>query len=311
MSLLLSITNFSYLLTALVFFSAIVIKSKKLNLLGKVLYIISFIENLTYFLYRWHLAGHLPVTDAFTSFIFFALCIGLFQMLFIKKSKDFVFLASSLLISFILFGLSITGFNSNIEPLIPALKSNWLAVHVITSFLAYAAFSINFLVGVYLLYTSKSKSDYLIGSIFSSIIVSGLLTSLFVYFLKFSIISTFVIIFLIAFIIFIYAHKPYSIKTSKELLIKPIYLGFPLLTTGIITGSIWAKYAWGGYWSWDPKEIWSLVTWIVYLIYIHFNIKGKSTRFLSYLALVGFISIMITYLGVNFLMPGLHSYASK
>ncbi|MGC8501621.1 c-type cytochrome biogenesis protein CcsB [Desulfurella sp.] len=310
MKLLFSIISFSYLFSALFMFIGIVVKSQKLQLSAKFLFIVSFIENLIYFFYRWHKAGHIPVTDAFTSFVFFALCIALFQVILIKKSKAFIVLFSSLLISFTLFGLSIAGFSENIEPLIPALKSNWLAIHVITSFLAYAAFSINFLIGVYILYTSKFKSDYIVGSIFFGALLSGLFTSIIRYFLSYNILITGILAFLLAFTILIYFHKSTK-NVSKDTLIKPVYIGFPLLTTGIITGSIWAKYAWGGYWSWDPKEIWSLITWIVYLIYIHYNIKGKNIRFLSYLALVGFISIMITYLGVNFIMPGLHSYASK
>ncbi|WP_086034768.1 c-type cytochrome biogenesis protein CcsB [Desulfurella amilsii] len=310
MKLLFSIMSFSYLFSALLMFIGITVKSQKLQFYAKIIFFLSFLENLAYFFYRWQKAGHIPVTDAFTSFVFFVLCIALFQVIFIKKSKGFIVLFSSLLISSILFGLSIAGFDENIQPLIPALKSNWLAIHVITSFLAYAAFSINFLVGLYMLYSSKLKSDYIISSLFFGILLSGLFTSIVKYFLNYNILMTGVLIFLLVFAGLIYFHKPYK-PVSKDMLIKPIYIGFPLLTTGIITGSIWAKYAWGGYWSWDPKEVWSLITWIVYLIYIHYNVKGKSVRFLSYLALIGFVSIMITYLGVNFIMPGLHSYASK
>lgn len=310
MKLLISIISFSYVFTVLLMFIGIVVKSQKIQFSAKILFAISFLENLTYFFYRWYKAGYMPVTDAFTSFVFFTLCIALFQMIFIKKSKSIIILFSSLLISFTLFGLSIAGFSENIQPLIPSLKSNWLAIHVITSFLAYASFSINFLIGSYILYSSKLKSDYIVGSLFFGILLSGLLTSIIVYILKYNILITSVSVFILSLTGLIYFQKP-SKSVSKDALIKPIYIGFPLLTVGIITGSIWAKYAWGGYWSWDPKEIWSLVTWIVYLIYIHYSIKGKSIRFLSYLALIGFISIMITYLGVNFIMPGLHSYASK
>lgn len=311
MNLLLSITSFSYLLTVLIVFAAIVLKSKKLENSGKLLFVLSFLENLSYFSYRWYLSGHIPVTDAFTSFVFFTLCISLFQVFFLKKSKIFVVLLSALLICFILFGLSIAGLNENIEPLIPALKSNWLAVHVITSFLSYAAFSINFFMGVVFLYTSDFKKDYYFGAICFSLLLSGLVGSVIVYFFKFDLIYIIPAVFLVFFLITLGSRKKFSVNITRQLLVKPVYLGFPLLTTGIITGSIWAKYAWGGYWSWDPKEIWSLITWIVYLIYIHLNIRGKPARFLSYLAIVGFISIMITYLGVNFIMPGLHSYASS
>lgn len=90
---------------------------------------------------------------------------------------------------------------------------------------------------------------------------------------------------------------------------KSISLGFPFLTLGIISGSIWANVAWGSYWSWDPKETWALITWFIYAIYLHLRIvskwKGRSSAIVS---VIGFISVIFTFLGVNFLLPGLHSY---
>lgn len=90
---------------------------------------------------------------------------------------------------------------------------------------------------------------------------------------------------------------------------KSISLGFPFLTLGIISGSIWANVAWGSYWSWDPKETWALITWFIYAIYLHLRIvakwKGRSSAITS---VIGFICVMFTFLGVNFLLPGLHSY---
>jgi cytochrome c-type biogenesis protein CcsB len=85
--------------------------------------------------------------------------------------------------------------------------------------------------------------------------------------------------------------------------------GFPFLTVGIISGSIWAGFAWGSYWSWDPKETWSLITWIVYAILIHNRLAiGWRGRKTAYLMIAGFISILFTFFGVNFLIGGLHSY---
>lgn len=90
---------------------------------------------------------------------------------------------------------------------------------------------------------------------------------------------------------------------------KSISLGFPFLTIGIISGSIWANIAWGSYWTWDPKETWALVTWIIYAIYLHLRIfakwKGKSSAITS---IIGFACVIFTFVGVNFLLPGLHSY---
>ncbi len=91
---------------------------------------------------------------------------------------------------------------------------------------------------------------------------------------------------------------------------RSVSLGLLFLTFTIITGAIWAERAWGSYWSWDPKETWSLVTWIVYAAYLHLRIRrGWRGRAAAIFAVVGFICVMFTYIGVNTLLPGVHSYA--
>jgi cytochrome c-type biogenesis protein CcsB len=86
-------------------------------------------------------------------------------------------------------------------------------------------------------------------------------------------------------------------------------LGFPLLTIGIISGGVWANEAWGSYWSWDPKETWALILWLVFAAYLHARItKGWQGRKPALLAALGFVVVWITYLGVNLLGKGLHSY---
>jgi len=89
-----------------------------------------------------------------------------------------------------------------------------------------------------------------------------------------------------------------------------ISFGFLFLTVGIVTGSIWANSAWGSYWSWDPKETWSLITWLVYAAFLHCRyMRGWSGRRAAWISIVGFASVLFTYVGVNFLLSGLHSYA--
>ncbi|MDW8003122.1 MAG: cytochrome c biogenesis protein CcsA, partial [Deltaproteobacteria bacterium] len=83
------------------------------------------------------------------------------------------------------------------------------------------------------------------------------------------------------------------------------------LTVGILSGSVWAHYAWGSYWSWDPKETWSLITWIIYALFLHGRfVRGWAEKTLAILSIVGFLSVLFTYFGVNFLLSGLHSYAT-
>ncbi len=97
-------------------------------------------------------------------------------------------------------------------------------------------------------------------------------------------------------------------KLLDEIVYRSILIGFPLLTLGIITGAAWAEHAWGTYWSWDPKETWSLVTWLVYAGFLHARLsRGWSGGRTALLSVVGFCAVIFTYFGVNYL-PGLHSY---
>jgi len=160
--------------------------------------------------------------------------------------------------------------SNRIEPLIPALQSNWLTSHVVTCFMGYAAFTIAF--GCGLIYLLKNKEK---GSVEKPASFSGKLP---------------------------------DFVTLDTLIYQSIALGFVFLTIGIMTGSIWAHYAWGSYWSWDPKETWSLITWLVYAILLHSRyVRGWRGKRMAILAIIGFACVLFTYLGVNYL-PGLHSY---
>jgi ABC-type transport system involved in cytochrome c biogenesis permease subunit len=148
-----------------------------------------------------------------------------------------------------------------IEPLIPALQSNWLTFHVFTCFIGYAAFAISFLCGLFYLLRLKGMP-------------AG--------------------------------------EKLEEMNYQSVMVGFPMLTAGILTGAVWAHYAWGTYWGWDPKETWSLITWIVYALFLHARFtRGWKGRRLAVLSIVGFLSVIFTYIGVNFVLSGLHSYGSS
>jgi cytochrome c-type biogenesis protein CcsB len=101
-----------------------------------------------------------------------------------------------------------------------------------------------------------------------------------------------------------------SEKILDDINYRAIAVGFPLLSIGIITGAIWADVAWGSYWSWDPKETWSLITWLVYATFLHARFaRGWAGTRSAVLSILGFVAVLFTYLGVNFLLTGLHSYA--
>ncbi len=159
----------------------------------------------------------------------------------------------------------------DILPLMPALRSNWLTAHVVTCFLGYAAFAVAFCAN--LLYLVKVKK----GNAEEGWLNQGLPSS----------------------------------EVLDDFSYRIIAVGFPMLTLGIITGAAWANSAWGTYWSWDPKETWSLIVWLIYAAYLHARItRGwKGTR-AAWLSIIGFLATIFCYLGVNLLLSGLHSYAS-
>jgi ABC-type transport system involved in cytochrome c biogenesis permease subunit len=92
---------------------------------------------------------------------------------------------------------------------------------------------------------------------------------------------------------------------------KTISFGFLFLTVGIISGAVWANSAWGTYWSWDPKETWSLITWFIYAVFLHCRfMRGWKGQRAAWISVIGFASVVFTYFGVNYLLSGLHSYAT-
>jgi len=103
-----------------------------------------------------------------------------------------------------------------------------------------------------------------------------------------------------------------ELKVIDDIIHKTLVFGFLWLTAGIITGAVWANSAWGTYWSWDPKETWSLITWFIYAATLHARFtRGWGGRRIAWLAIGGFVSVMFTYYGVNFLLSGLHSYGGN
>lgn len=226
---------------------------------------------------RWvesyHLGiGRVPLANFYESLIFFSWTIVLFYLIMEWRTKSRTFGAFVLPFAFISMAYASLspGIDSRITPLIPALQSNWLTIHVVTCFLGYAGFSVSCALSImHLLKLSAQNRQK--GN-------DG-----------------------------IYRFLP-SLDIADELIYQSAVMGFVFLTLGIMTGSIWAHSAWGAYWSWDPKETWSLITWLIYAIMIHArylrNWRGKRMAILS---LIGFAAVLFTYLGVNYL-PGLHSY---
>ncbi|NLA41868.1 MAG: c-type cytochrome biogenesis protein CcsB [Smithella sp.] len=213
--------------------------------------------------------GHAPLSNFYESLIFFAWTIVLLYLLMERRLKNRSIGVFVLPVAFLIMAYAsiAPGMNQRIEPLIPALQSNWLTSHVLTCFMGYAAFTVAFALGI--MYFVKKTA--------------GERPGLFIRLLP----SEFQI---------------------DELMYSCAALGFIFLTLGIVTGSVWAHYAWGSYWSWDPKETWSLITWLIYAVMLHARLaRGWRGRRMAVMTIVGFGCVLFTYLGVN-LLPSLHSY---
>jgi len=215
--------------------------------------------------------GHAPLSNLYESLIFFAWAIILLYLLMEWRTKNRSIGTFATPLAFLIMAYaSFTDISSHIQPLIPALKSNWLIAHVVTCFFGYAAFGIAF--GLSVMYLLKRMDSPEKKSVFLKLIPGS--------------------------------------DILDELNYQMIVIGFILLTLGIITGAVWAHSAWGRYWGWDPKETWSLITWFVYAALLHSRmIRGWKGKRLAVLSIIGFSCVLFTYLGVNLILSGLHSYA--
>ena len=277
-SLLFNVTTFAYLISMVLFFAFLASRSKAIGTGGSLAAYAGFIAQTIAIGLRWKESydlghGHAPLSNLYESVVFFSWTIILIFGILDMKYKYRII--GAFVIPFALLGMAWAqlGLASGIEPLVPALQSNWLLYHVITCFLGYACFAVA--CGISIMYLIKIKSESA-----DSNSAAGGVVSMFP-----------------------------SARILDDMNYRAIMIGFPLLTLGIITGAAWANYAWGTYWSWDPKETWSLITWIIYAIYLHARfVKGWSEKRLAYISCFGFLCVLFTYWGVNLLLSGLHSY---
>jgi cytochrome c-type biogenesis protein CcsB len=280
-SLLFNVTTFSYLASMLMFFVFLASRIKALSTAAMGTAYFGLLAQTIAILLRWKESydlgmGHAPLSNLYESVIFFSWTIVfIYALLDIKYSYRVI---GAFVMPFALLGMAWAqlGMKTGIEPLVPALQSNWLLYHVVTCFLGYAAFAVA--CGISIMYLIKSAQE---ASPQRS--AAG------------GVISQFP-----------------PLRVLDDLNYRAIMVGFPLLTLGIITGAAWANYAWGTYWSWDPKETWSLIVWFVYAAFLHARItKGWVGRRAAWISIIGFAATIFCYLGVNLFLSGLHSYGGK
>ncbi|MBD1824680.1 c-type cytochrome biogenesis protein CcsB [Cyanobacteria bacterium FACHB-DQ100] len=257
---------------------------------------------------RWIEAGYFPLSNLYESLFFLVWGITTMHLIAenMSKSKLVGVVTAPVAMAITAFAaLTLPDTMQASAPLVPALKSNWLMMHVSVMMLSYATLMVGSLLAIAFLVITRGQNIELRGS---SIGTGS------------------------------YREKSYQLHRSEEMnansggtavlertTLSPqrltladtldnisyrvIGLGFPLLTIGIIAGGVWANEAWGSYWSWDPKETWAFITWLVFAAYLHARItKGWQGRRPAILAAVGFVVVWVCYLGVNLLGKGLHSY---
>ncbi|WP_296659032.1 c-type cytochrome biogenesis protein CcsB [Paraburkholderia sp.] len=211
--------------------------------------------------------GHIPVSNLYEVFVLFCLITALFYLYYEKHYNTralgaFVLLVISAAVGFLMW-YSVSRDAQQIEPLVPALQSWWMKIHVPANFIGYGSFALSAMVGV--AYILKERG--------------------------------------------VLADRLPTLDVLDDVMYKSIAVGFAFFTIATILGALWAAQAWGGYWSWDPKETWALIVWLNYAAWLHMRLmKGLRGGVAAWWALTGLLVTSFAFLGVNMFLSGLHSY---
>lgn len=277
---------------------------------------------------RWIEGGYFPLSNLYESLFFVAWGMTTVHLVAERMSRSLLVgaVAAPVTMGITAFAaLSLPAPMQHSEPLVPALKSNWLMMHVSVMLLSYAALMVGSLMAIAFLLVTRGQAIQLRGSSVGTgafratqlrrqISDVALGQSATVDEAENRSGNTVVLERPVTFTTIPVAEKlsPQRLTTADildNISYRIIGLGFPLLTIGIISGAVWANEAWGSYWSWDPKETWALITWLVFAAYLHARItRGWQGRRPALLAASGFLVVWVCYLGVNILGKGLHSY---
>jgi len=269
MTFLFQLTLFVYILATIAYLGYFFTQDKKIRTTARSLLYGAGLLHTVYLVYRYVEAGHTPLTCNHEAVSFFALAMTWGFLSFRWRYQVKNF---GTFVTPVITGLMlVAAFSDNrVNPLPPALQSLWLPVHASIAIIANAFLALAFCGGVmYLLQEREIKKKRF-----------GLF----------------------------YSRLP-SLESLDNLNQHCLAIGFPMMTLGIITGSVWAKQAWGTYWQWDPKETWSLITWFIYAAILHQRFAlGVRRRRAAIMAIVGFVAVLFTLWGVSFLLGGVHSY---
>ena len=263
-----------FVLSTLFYWIGLVARSEFGSSVGSLLCWAGVVLGLTGMLVRWYESyligadvGHIPVSNLYEVFILFSLITAMFYLYYeqhyaTRQLGAFVMLVISAAVVFLMW-YTVTRDAAEIQPLVPALQSWWMKIHVPANFIGYGTFALSAMVA----------SAYLLKS-------SGYLVD-----------------------------RLPSLEVLDDVMYKAISVGFAFFTVATILGALWAAEAWGGYWSWDPKETWALIVWLNYAAWLHMRLMtGLRGRVAAWWALVGLLVTTFAFLGVNMFLSGLHSY---
>ncbi|MFG5776100.1 c-type cytochrome biogenesis protein CcsB [Comamonas sp. J-3] len=270
--------------------------------------------------------GHIPVSNLYEVFVLFAWMTALFYLYFEQHYQTrslgaFVMLVVSAAVGFLLW-YTVVRQAHEIQPLVPALKSWWMKLHVPANFVGYGTFALAAMVALAYLLKSAAQRALWLGLILVPVVVLILPLLGFRLFgnpdffpaidktLRMAIPLEIFFAVMIGARAWINRATP-KLEVMDDLMYKAIAVGFAFFTIATVLGALWAAEAWGGYWSWDPKETWALIVWLNYAAWLHMRlVKGLRGTVSAWWALVGLVVTTFAFLGVNMFLSGLHSYGT-
>lgn len=263
-----------FFLSTLFYWGGLITKSDFGSSVGSKLCWAAVVLGFTGMLVRWYESyligtdvGHIPVSNLYEVFVLFCLITAMFYLYYeqiyaTRQLGPFVMLIISAAVGFLLW-YTLSRDAAEIQPLVPALQSWWMKIHVPANFIGYGTFALAAMVAMAYLFKSN-----------------GML-----------------------------ADRLPALEVLDDVMYKAIAVGFAFFTIATILGALWAADAWGGYWSWDPKETWALIVWLNYAAWLHMRLmKGLRGQVAAWWALIGLLVTTFAFLGVNMFLSGLHSY---
>ncbi|TCW78090.1 c-type cytochrome biogenesis protein CcsB [Burkholderia sp. SRS-46] len=263
-----------FVLATIFYWIGMLTRSASGGAIGQKLTWVAVLMGFTGLMVRWYESyligtdvGHIPVSNLYEVFVLFSLITALLYLYYeghygTRALGAFVLLIISAAVGFLMW-YSIARDAQQIQPLVPALQSWWMKIHVPANFIGYGSFALSAMVSV--AYLMKARG--------------------------------------------VLGDRLPALEVLDDLMYKSIAVGFAFFTIATILGALWAAEAWGGYWSWDPKETWALIVWLNYAAWLHMRLmKGLRGTVAAWWALTGLIVTTFAFLGVNMFLSGLHSY---